>query len=90
MSTLTVKVCEECGKQSVQGDGWLVIADIDIRSMSTDRSLMRAEQSIAICSPGCLLRYISRELEPAMNAHAHIHQPDAPEHLAKHDIRMVI
>lgn len=69
MSTLTVKVCEECGRQSVSGDGWLVVSDIDIRSASTNESLVSCDSGVDVCSPGCLLRYISRSLEPAMNGH---------------------
>lgn len=70
MSTLTVKVCEECGRQSATGEGWLVIADMDIRSARTNQPVVHSEGAVDLCSPGCVLRYVSRCLEPAMNGHA--------------------
>ena len=75
MATLMVKVCEECGKQSMTGDGWLVIGGIDIRSANTNEAVVRTEADTDLCSPGCVLRYISRHLEPAMNAHCHVGHP---------------
>jgi hypothetical protein len=74
MSTLTVKVCEECGAQSATGEGWLVIADIDIRWARTNQPVIHSEGVIDLCSPGCVLRYLSRSLEPAMNGHAAAHK----------------
>ncbi len=70
MSTLTVKVCEECGSQSASADGWLVIAGLDIRSATTGEVVTRVPAGTDLCSPGCLLRYVSRRLEPAMNGHS--------------------
>jgi len=70
VATLTVKVCEECGSQSATADGWLVIAGIDIRSAKTGEVVARIAEGTDLCSPGCLLRHISRRLEPAMNGHS--------------------
>jgi len=67
MSTLVVKVCEVCGSQSVTGDGWLVISNIDIRSANRDEPVVQSDAPIDVCSPGCLLRYVSKSLEPAMH-----------------------
>ena len=79
MSTLVVKVCEVCGNQSVTGDGWLVISSIDIRSANTDEPVVESDAPIDVCSPGCLVRYVSKSLEPAMHHQsAHVMQvPDA-------------
>ncbi len=63
MSTLTVKVCEECGRRSAKADGWLVVSNMDVRSAKTGESVLSSEQGMDICSPGCLLRYVSRSLD---------------------------
>ncbi len=70
MSTLTIRVCEECGAQSVTADGWLVMENINIRQAKTGCSVLQSDESVDLCSPGCVLRYISRCLEPAMNGHS--------------------
>lgn len=70
MSTLTVRVCEECGIQSANPDGWLVIAGFDVRSATTGEPVTAVPTGADICSPGCLLRYVSRHLEPAMSGHS--------------------
>jgi len=69
MSILTVKVCEECGKQTTDGDGWLVMSSIEIRSAGTREGLMCSNIDLDLCSHGCLLRYISRNLERAQSRH---------------------
>lgn len=66
MSTLVVKVCEECGRQSAMTDSWLVISDLEIKSAGAGESLVRVDSEVDLCSPGCLVRYISRRLEPSM------------------------
>ncbi len=69
MSILTVKVCEECGKQTTDGDGWLVMSSIEIRSAGTRDELMCSDVDLDLCSHGCLLRYISRNLEKVQTRH---------------------
>lgn len=65
MSTRTVKVCEECGRQCGNPIGWLVVSSMNIRSAATDDILVRSEAELDLCSQGCLLRYITRTLERA-------------------------
>ncbi len=87
MSTLMVKVCEECGKQSKTADGWLVIADLDLKCIGTGASLIK-KTDVDVCSQGCLLRYISRHLERSIcslqNNHRqehHSHESDEGEEI---------
>ena len=35
MSIRTVKVCEECGKQTTDGESWLVMSSIEIKQAGT-------------------------------------------------------
>ncbi|MEN6581149.1 MAG: hypothetical protein ABFD54_01720 [Armatimonadota bacterium] len=70
MAIRTVKVCEECGKQTAQGDSWLIMTSIEIMSASNRSDLVHSENiDLDFCSPGCLLRYISRSLELAQSRH---------------------
>jgi len=82
MSTLTVKVCEECGEQAINPDRWLAVPSIDIRLSKTNRNLLNWSAPMDFCSPGCLLRRISRELGPSMNGHRKsvgLRQEEEPE-----------
>lgn len=65
MATIVVKVCEECGKQSSSVDGWLVVSALDVKSAGSGRVLVRSDKELDLCSPGCLLRYISRNIDRA-------------------------
>ncbi|MCE5323685.1 hypothetical protein LLG46_10280 [bacterium] len=67
MSIRTVKVCEECGKQTTNGDSWLVMSSIEIRYAGSNKELFCSNIDLDLCSPGCLLRYISRNLEHAQS-----------------------
>jgi hypothetical protein len=69
MSIRTVKVCEECGKQTTNGDSWLVMSSIEIRSAGTNEELVCSNIDLDLCSPGCLLRYVSRNLEQVQARH---------------------
>ncbi|MHB9038150.1 MAG: hypothetical protein ACYC64_15945 [Armatimonadota bacterium] len=69
MSIRTVKVCEECGKQTTDGESWLVMSSIEIRQAGTRESVVCSNIDLDLCSPGCLLRYVSRNLEHAQNRH---------------------
>ncbi|MEN6357044.1 MAG: hypothetical protein ABFD83_08185 [Armatimonadota bacterium] len=69
MSIRTVKVCEECGKQTTNGDSWLVMSSIEIRSAGTHEELVCSNIDLDLCSPGCLLRYVSRNLEQVQARH---------------------
>jgi hypothetical protein len=62
MSTLMVTVCEECGKQSANCEGWLVIESLDLKAAKGVRSFVN-ERGIDLCSQGCVLRYVSRMME---------------------------
>lgn len=64
MATRTVKVCDECGKQCTSMDSWLVMEGISVRSGKTGKSVVNSDTSVDLCSPGCLLRYISKHIEP--------------------------
>lgn len=70
MSTLMVKVCEECGKRSDRADGWLVVSRLDVRSSGTGDRLID-DTDVDLCSQGCLLRHVSRQIESAAHNHAH-------------------
>lgn len=69
MSIRTVKVCEECGKQTTNGESWLVMSSIEIRSAGTNEDLVCSNIDLDLCSQGCLLRYVSRHLEQAQTRH---------------------
>lgn len=69
MSKRTIIVCEECGRQTTDGDAWMVMSSINILTSGTRESLVRSAIDLDLCSPGCLLRYISRELEFAQGRH---------------------
>lgn len=69
MSIRTVKVCEECGKQTMNGDAWLVMSDIEIRTAGLRENLVSSKIDLDFCSPGCLLRFVSRSLEIAQGRH---------------------
>lgn len=77
MSKRTIIVCEECGRQTTDGDTWMVMSSINILSAATRENLVRSSIDLDLCSPGCLLRYISRELEFAQGRHpltrSHVH-----------------
>jgi len=66
MATLSVKVCDECGKQGTSMDTWMVLEGIEVRSAKTGRSVISSNTGVDLCSPGCLLRYLSKSLEPMM------------------------
>jgi hypothetical protein len=70
MSTMVVRVCEECGSQSANADGWLVISGFDIRTAKTGEVVIQVPSGTDLCSPGCVLRYVSKQLKPAMNGHS--------------------
>ncbi|MCE5315614.1 MAG: hypothetical protein ABFD49_03845 [Armatimonadota bacterium] len=63
MSIRTVKVCEECGRQTTDGENWLVMSSIEIRQAGTREDVVCSHIDLDFCSPGCLLRYVSRGLE---------------------------
>lgn len=67
MSILTVTVCEECGKQSTNCDGWLIIDSLDVRGAKAGPPFV-SERGVDLCSQGCALRYVSRALERAGNS----------------------
>jgi hypothetical protein len=69
MSTLVVKVCEACGEQFSQRSAWLVVDALDIKRGGTAETLLHVEDEMDFCSPGCLLRYVSRNVEHAMAHH---------------------
>lgn len=71
MSTLVVKVCEMCGQQFPSKDSWLVVDNLDIRRGSTAESLLHVDDQMDFCSPGCMLRYLSRSVEHAVVHHEH-------------------
>jgi hypothetical protein len=70
MSIRTVKVCEECGKQTTDGESWLVMSSIEISVAGSREELVSSNTDLDLCSPGCLLRYVSRNLEQAQSRHA--------------------
>lgn len=74
MATRTVKVCDECGKQSTGTDSWLVMEGISVRSAKTGKCVVNSDTSVDLCSPGCLLRYLSKRLEPLMTDRLDIDQ----------------
>lgn len=65
MSTVCVKVCEECSRQSADPRGWLVLDGLHIRSAKTSEKLVGVEGGLDLCSLGCLLRYITRTVDCA-------------------------
>jgi hypothetical protein len=69
MSRQTIKVCEECGRQTANGESWMVMSSIDVWSAGTRDSLLHSATDLDLCSPGCLLRYISRALEYSQGRH---------------------
>lgn len=71
MSTMMIKVCEECGKQETSRHSWLIIENIDIKSVETNESVIRASH-VDLCSQGCLLRYIAKAVDAATTGHTHI------------------
>lgn len=69
MSRQTIKVCEECGRQTTNGDSWLVMSGIDVWSAGTSQVVMHSTTDLDLCSPGCLLRYISKAMEYSQGRH---------------------
>jgi hypothetical protein len=69
MSTLIVKVCEMCGDQFSQRESWLVVDNLDIKRGRTAETLLHVDDEMDFCSPGCLLRYVSRSVEHALGEH---------------------
>ena len=78
MSTMMIKVCEECGKQETSRHSWLIIENIDIKSVETNESVI-SSSNVDLCSPGCLLRYISKAADAATTGHSHALASDAEE-----------
>ena len=67
MSTLTVKVCEECGEQTAHWDKWLVVSRFDVKHAVTGESVVQSSGDLDFCSQGCIVRYIARSIEHAMD-----------------------
>ena len=63
MSIITVRVCEECGRNYAENDASLVVAGMDVKSAVSDRTILHSNTDLDFCSPGCMLRYVSKRVE---------------------------
>lgn len=63
MATVMVKVCDGCGKQSANIDGWITVSSLDISAAATGETLARPDRELDMCSMGCLLRYITKRVD---------------------------
>lgn len=78
MSTMMIKVCEECGKQETSRHSWLIMENIDIKSVETNESVIK-ESNVDLCSQGCLLRYIAKAVDAATTGHTHVQHEEEDE-----------
>ena len=69
MSTITMRVCEECGMRYVGEGGSLIVKSMQIQSAKPDDMLLDSEKELDFCSQGCFMRYTSKHLEKAITNH---------------------
>lgn len=70
MAKITLTVCEVCSENCVPTDRWLKLLSMDVRYGDTNDALVQSDADLDFCSPGCLMRYLAKRLEPATNGHA--------------------
>ena len=66
MSTIIMRVCEECRTHYVGEGGSLVVASMHIKSAKRDEALIDSDKDLDFCSQGCFMRYTAKRLEKAI------------------------
>ncbi len=66
MSTIIMRVCEECGMRYTGESGSLVVASMHIKSAKHDEALIDSDKDLDFCSQGCFMRYTAKRLEKAI------------------------
>ena len=69
MAILTGYICDECGTQTRSPETWLVLTEMDIHRLFGDENLISVHSKLDFCSPGCLLRWLSKAINPDMSCH---------------------
>jgi len=82
MSDVMMKACEECGEHSVSWDSWLTVSSLEIRLTKAGDDLIHWDEDLDFCSPGCLLRYVSKSVNQAMACHDAMARRGEPTHEA--------
>ncbi|HOM71785.1 MAG TPA: hypothetical protein PLP86_06020, partial [Armatimonadota bacterium] len=72
MSILTGYICDECGVQTRTPEKWLVLSKIDIHRLLGDGSVVSVKSKLDFCSPGCLLRWLSRAVNEVPKVQPHL------------------
>lgn len=63
MAILSGYICDECGTQSQVPDRWLMLSALDVRRLLSGTDLLSVSTELDFCSPGCLLRWLSKAVE---------------------------
>ena len=72
MSILTGYICDECGAQTQSPETWLVLSKMDVHRLFGDASVVSVRSKLDFCSPGCLLRWVSKAVIPNGSCHEHL------------------
>jgi hypothetical protein len=71
MAILKGYVCDECGTQAQIPSRWLILQKMDLKDLESAREVLEVKSKLDFCSPGCVIRWISRHLTVSTNAVEH-------------------
>lgn len=68
MAILKGYICDECGTQVQQPSRWLILRGIELNDLESGREVLSVKSELDFCSPGCVIRWISKHLTVSNHA----------------------